>query len=475
MNSRRLFSFCIWTVFIACLSLALDRLHCAVSFTKPWLITTSNTEDEDLYSIWKVAHGQSAYNDPTQIPFTMSYYNWLFYGLYGTVTAFFLHLLQLGDIWLPNIARLLTLFFALAISAFYFAILRRNLALRDFCPAYLLVALSLIATLNPLFGFWIMTARPDVGALAFEIAGIFFLVIHLSRRRLVFALLAGLAFYLAWSFKQTAVTGLVAATLTLLFHRRFAALVFLLLPWIVLVALTLSLGGRDYHYGVITYHTGFTFFIGQSLEIFFSTLAKVPVLPLIIIVLFADALRSARAGKLDALPPEETLFLFATVTALLFGLITACKDGAADNYFLPFSVWSGLWFFRVLPRLDRSYFSAACLGVTALFLGGISLVFLGRAGMIDRRASDLPNEILAQELRKFPAPVFVTDTYGDLPWIQPHPPYFVVPDIHKLETLIDQGYFGTIITLRQEKLSDAALARYELTDHDAYFYYYVRK
>jgi hypothetical protein len=451
-------------------------------------MTTTSTEEENLYPIWKFGHGLPVYNDPTRIPFSISYYNWFFFDFYGAAAAFFLHLFRLGDPWLPTVARLLTFSFAIAGSVLYFAILRQNRALRDFCPAYLLAALGLIATLNPLFGFWVMTARPDVGALAFELAGLFLLVTYLRQPRLALPLIAGLAFYLAWSFKQTAVTGLAASALTLALHRRPVALALMLPPWIILVALSLYFGGHDYRYCVLTAQSEFPIHFRNGLGIFLSTVAKMPLIALVLILLLAEVIRLARAGNLHRLPPEETLFLLATGIALLFGLITAGKDAAAENYFFPFSAWSGLWLFWALPRLGRTYFAPACLGVTALIIGGIVLVFLGRVGMIDRRAQHASLLILAQKIHHLPSPVYVTDTYGDLPWIQPNPPYFVVADIYSieekigeidrsgdLEALMARGYFGTIVTLRGEKLGENALARYDLADHDATYDYYVRK
>src|SRR5438045_9141407 len=46
-------------------------------------VTTSGCEEEALFSLWRFAHGEAVYSDPTLLPYAISYFNWLFYLVYG--------------------------------------------------------------------------------------------------------------------------------------------------------------------------------------------------------------------------------------------------------------------------------------------------------------------------------------------------------------------------------------------------------
>ncbi len=65
--------------------LLLLRATQVISFNEAHHIVTSGFEEESLYAMWKYLHGLPIYNDPHQIPFSASYFNWLFYGVYGSI------------------------------------------------------------------------------------------------------------------------------------------------------------------------------------------------------------------------------------------------------------------------------------------------------------------------------------------------------------------------------------------------------
>jgi hypothetical protein len=64
---------------ITCLTLAAIRIFYDLSLRQPFQIFTSGLEEEALFSVWKYVHGQPVYSDLFSIPFSGSYFNWLFY------------------------------------------------------------------------------------------------------------------------------------------------------------------------------------------------------------------------------------------------------------------------------------------------------------------------------------------------------------------------------------------------------------
>src|SRR6185369_11979167 len=102
-----------WAVIIIAvlnLALAVRRL---VPIFFPWNpdlmpVVTTGCEEEALFSIWKFTRGETVYSDPAMIPYTISYFNWLFYWLYGGVAKLCLSAFDLSDSWLPVVVRGLT-------------------------------------------------------------------------------------------------------------------------------------------------------------------------------------------------------------------------------------------------------------------------------------------------------------------------------------------------------------------------------
>ena len=85
-------------------------------------------------------------------------------------------------------------------------------------------------------------------------------------------------------------------------------------------------------------------------------------------------------------------------------------------------LWIALALERIpSPALTRSIGAAAFLQIISVIS-----VLTGHCGMIDPGSPAQPYEHLARFLAAQPGPVFVQDTYGDLPWISPKAPHFVI-------------------------------------------------
>jgi hypothetical protein len=83
----------------------------------------------------------------------------------------------------------------------------------------------------------------------------------------------------------------------------------------------------------------------------------------------------------------------------------------------------------------------------------------------------------------------VQDTYGDLPWISPAAPHFVIEYTNEVDRragvtfagggwqgLLARGYFATVATCAaRDDITDAMLARYRLVREEAGWRYFARK
>jgi hypothetical protein len=476
---------------VACLALEGARIVANLSLRTPLQLVTSGAEQEALDSIWRAAHGLPVYTDPHAIPYTASCFNWLFYAVYDSVARAVLQGLHLDDAWLPTICRGFTLCLA-TVGVALFAVTIRGLQAAsseatpfprpEIVPWRISLALGILAFFNPLCGFWIITARPDISAVLLELAGGALFFRYLRGGGMGWIALAALALEGAWSFKQSALAALAGVVLTLVLLRRGRALGLLAAMWLGGVMAALLLGGPDYrqqlYLGQI--HSGFS--ATWALRHLGLALVK---MPLIAVALVDWALASKRC-RTDSILRAAGLILISTL-ALDFAAST--KVGAGDYYFLPAGVWSVLWlgfsFGRTGAARANGVFSVALI---LLFLDAVA-VLTGLTGRIDCRDARQPYEHLARYLAARPGPVLVEDTYGDLPWISPTAPHFIVafndgPDRNAgvpfqrggWQGLLAAGYFSTVVTdAGSNEINAALLARYRFVRAEAGWQFFERK
>lgn len=278
--------------------------------------------------------------------------------------------------------------------------------------------------MSPLVGFWAITTRPDVGALAFELLGFLaFLRFNESRKRGTL-LLVVIILYAAWSFKQTAVGVIAGVCLWLLANKRWRDAGIIVVTTFSLYAFTFVIGGTEYAYQVILSMRHQPFIPALGWSIFVRACTKAPLLPLTI-RLFPYLLRTSNQLR----HAGGRLVLWPFPIALAVSGLTAQKEGTSDNYFFLPAALSMLVVLQALQiqavRRNKLVSVAIALCATAQILG-IGLVLVGRAG----RTSPEPEmvektQVLASSLPSLQAPVIVLDKTANLPWIQQRPPHFV--------------------------------------------------
>src|SRR5262249_3321664 len=84
----------------------------------------------------------------------------------------------------------------------------------------LAMSFSTVIWFGPLLGWWTLTARPDIAAACLELAALGYLATHWETLSPRSAFTGGVLCFLAWSFKQTDVSVLLAAALLLGRERK---------------------------------------------------------------------------------------------------------------------------------------------------------------------------------------------------------------------------------------------------------------
>jgi hypothetical protein len=476
-----------------CLLLAALRITAETSFREPLHRQTSGCEEEALFSLWKVTQNQQVYADPFQIPYAISYFNWLFYATYGGVSALALNVMRWPAEWLPTVSRFLTLLLSAGCGfGFLKAAETGGLWPRQFTTATK-ISLAAIAAFSPLFGFYNFTARPDVGALFFELMGLILVFRYVRTKRPALLILATIVLFCAWSFKQTSVLVIGGVCLWFLFHRRYLEVLLISSISSALYLATFLSLGADYAYAVVKSQAHCAFQLSLGAENMIRAFVKSPLLPGALLFWTMAAFSRHARLKDETRTPLSFIFIFS----FLWCVVLSMKEGSSDIYFFGPSMFGTLWLLglwkaaeqapRPSPLVERGFLIGLCLQFVAA-----ALVLSGRSGVIKNEADQLRHRRLAEILDPLPGPVFVGERFGNLPWIQRKPPHFVYAYTYPFDRaagkiynhgglggLIERRYFHTIVLRNSAEPPDSPsfdgqnLAAYERIKSEAGYDFYV--
>jgi hypothetical protein len=442
-------------------------------------LTSTFCEEEGLFPVWKFAKNQAVYADPYSIPFSSSYFNWLFFFVYGGVAKILLPLFHLEDGALPAITRLVTLGFGATSVAIVYAILGLLNPARLVESRLARFACSLFVIVDPLTHSWLYTTRPDIAATTCELFGFWCALRHISTTgRLEFLLGAVIASYAAWCFKQNYVHLLGGFCLFLLLHRRWRQLGLVMMVFSGLLGATLLLGNAEYRHALIGAQMNCRFNLADSWGIFRKAIGLAPQLLATTAALAAAGLTRRRWST----SPTGDLLKATAAVALVVGFLGAAKQGADFNYFIPACAFGMLWGLSLFPtavgdtsessRLTVAFRWAIaamfCIGVANGLLPAARKVMaelLGLGEVADKVIySNIGRDLarLRQHLQELPGPAFLTERPANLPWMQTKAPHFVYSFTYVLDRkvgqpfekggiggLIESGYFETIVVLER--------------------------
>jgi hypothetical protein len=473
----------------ACFVLAFRRVLLNLSFSRPLQMLTTGLEEEALFSIWKFIHGQAVYSDPFAIPFAASYFNWLFYSAYGFTSSVVMELLGLNDEWLPTVTHSISLFLGLlCIPASTFIV--RDLVGHSRKRRLLLgLGVGLLVAFNPLSGWWTLSARPDIGALLLEVVALFLCLRYVRSGSLLDLFATVSVAYLAWSFRQTAVSVISGLCLFLILRSRWGHLALAAGSTLAMYLATFRFGGAEYWSNTVV-STGATRFIAwHGFNNFMQAGRKSPLL-LCGFVAFAVLMLQIREKRAR---PDSILLAASWAFSLCWSLATSMKVGASDNYFIS-STAIGLFFAISVASwagdsgTERRASGALLAAVMTAQVVSCLAVLGGAAGRLDLREDEVPTLALKRVLAGSEGPILATDRWLNLPWINPGSPSFVFAYVYRseslqqgayegggLEGLIDRQYFRRIVVPKgsSDFLLREISERYRMDSQDRLFIYYT--
>jgi hypothetical protein len=434
----------------------------AISFSEPLQLTTSGAESEFIYSVWTYVKGLVLYPDLTKIPFTATFYNWMFYVLYGEISGTVLRVFSLSDDWLPTITRLITLAGGIIGSALAYHTFVALLKIEGRGLKVLSAAFAIYLFFGPLPGFFAFTTRPDTWAIVFDIGAIFvFLVLYREKPLTAVLLFCGLT-YAAWSFKQIFVFGPGTVGLFLLLNRDWRHLAVLVFVTWSAWGLTLWIGGPAYTQ-LLFFRNSVVMLSPETMVRSFSNFS-VKFLPGLAGLAAIVAIPSFRRMTIEAIRRDDVAKIAALGLLVTTGISLAAslKEGAAEYYFLPQTYYIALLVLTTLSRMTKTMsvpnvaWGVLSLGWVAAFLA-VASVLMGFKGVLSVRYIHEQFLMAKPCLQAMKQPAFVSNSMLSLPWIMPAKQHFVL-HYHYLKDhaagikmeqggiggLMDKGYFATL-------------------------------
>ena len=452
------------------------------------LLTTSGGESISIYNIMKAQRGLVLYEDPREPPnYPTTLYNAGFYQTYAVMTAAF----RDDTDRLVLAIRLLTLVLACVglsgLLVYTWMSLKREPSGRPSALVASVMTLAAIsATLGAVPGWWLLTARPDVGAVAFCAVGLALALGVRPGREWSIGLSAGVCFAVAWSFKQSCVFLLAGLCLSAIIQRRGRFLVALALPVVAVGVGFAACLGPEYRYNAF-FATALSAFELRNLAHLTTRLALKGAFPITAAVFALFLLPRAHWLRED----ERTSLVACWWTSLIGGMVTCCRNGSELNYF--FELWVVVGFLAVTlarvmispptPRSNLPDGVPSRLAIVALFCvslvsaGADTACLLGGGRFGNARLVMTGEELTELENAKALAiqadgAVFCQPALTGLAWDLPFPayvyddyPYFHAPALRKgllhgkgLSGLIAGHHFQVLILQRDSlPLLDAAV------------------
>ncbi|GAB6052607.1 hypothetical protein JCM17960_14270 [Magnetospira thiophila] len=447
---------------LACLLLMGLRIDSSFSTREPLQLITSGWEQQPLYDIWRAVKGMPLYTDVTRIPYAIAFYNWGFYAFYGELTALGLRLLDLGDAWLPTVARFITLAGCLFGVGWTTSLLRRTGDGSEPTPLGLALPFALLLFFGPLVGFWGFTVRPDIWAMALEILGLLLFWRNLPRRPLVAVGMAALLFYGAWSFKHVNVTATVTVALYLLATRRWGLAMLFSALLFGAYGLTFVIGGPLY-FSSLFQTAQVSWNLAGTVHIFVNWMVKATPVLLPLAALLLLYVRDAGFRR-DLHRAPSSLFLgIGVFVSFLFMLPGTAKEGAAENYyFMPMFFLLAATHHALVLALQSDgpwrrlplHFGAAGWSAN---IAAIGLVLGGVQGVISVDDQHQLNSRYKACIADLPKPTLTDTQYLSLPWMNLSEQAFILNYNYPLQRaagvpferggiggLVEEGYFASI-------------------------------
>ena len=400
---------------INCFILLISRIIYNISFSEPLHLFTSGLEEEVLLSIWESMNNNNIFTDHTQFPYRRAMYNWLFYDYYSYILDKILKLSNITEMWIPTICRLIT-FLCTPILFLYTLKLLKMLS-KD---KILVFGIAIMITYGPLTGYWVITTRPDIYALLFEIAAIYIFFKYIDNINYFKLFIISIILYLAWSFKQTNITTLLSIFTYFIVKKDIKHIIFMFFMMSIMILMTFYILGIEYLQSVTFYN----YYVHRSVSHVFLYFFKfiIKTMPINILVLFCifKYIQNKKTNILINLSNQMYFAIIGILYSIVILLSTVTHIGSADNYYFVFTVYLSIFTLILYSSVDCKHKKISSIfNFTGWFLAFISILFpmINLHGSINLPKYNMQIKTLNECKIHIDQPFFTSNPYFSLPWI----------------------------------------------------------
>lgn len=393
-------------------------------------------ENQVMYGIWKVQEGHPLYAWPYKDFFQLTLYNFASYHLYAKILLLF-------HVHGPQImlyGRYLTVLFA-ACGAFIQTRLLCFLAAGSMSRAVkaAILVISFYTWFNSFFpGYYPISIRPDMVAVAVSLLGLYCLVRYTAGGRMGWVIAAGALWACAWCIKQADVAFIFGAWVYLVLCRKWRETMILTAVFWAPVGLVLLAGSPEYRWNILKAPTVNALSLKDGLREFLKGAALSSFSWTFAVFLPLYLSRMPRTGSESMLKtlgkrmcpgdPLAPIGLLASVVicGCVPSFIALCKKGSSLNQMLELFVAATTLSFILALRVAAILPGATArrLRLVVFFLLLSMCAFplcqlaMHRIGPIVRAtdadmARDEKFSLFLESLKK---PIFIDDEIYSLPW-----------------------------------------------------------
>ena len=238
--------FCLGAILLGIIALSI-RLTSVAHQADVYLTTT---EETSVYAIWRVQNGFPLYQFPYEGNYTLTLYNFMFYYFY----AYALSIFGVENEGILLYGKLVSLGFGVigfVGSLILFRRMTRDRSVSRWGRTLGQLVIASVWVTSNFIQLFSLTIRPDMAGWSFVVLGLLAAITCIQNKSIRLAILASFFFWLAWSFKQSLAISFACTCLYVLLVRRdWKLFLGLCLPFALLTALSIFIGGEAYTYNI---------------------------------------------------------------------------------------------------------------------------------------------------------------------------------------------------------------------------------
>ena len=344
-------------LFVICLSLLLVRFFNTISFLEPLHVQTGGAEDTSFIGIWYIKNGILGYdhflkfnidiNNPNI--FSLFHYNWLFYHLNSFSIIVSQKLFNLSDLWLPTIVRINC--FILSFFSFWIFYNSSNLLNKNKLSFFF----SFFLIFGPLTGYWVISGKPDIFYIFFEILAIYIILRTQNNRNYLNITIILVLLYFSWSIKQTSIVTISSFAFYLLLRKRFSFFIYIIFIFSSFLILTKILGPNQLFESIFWQGgAAISFNFNHFFKIFLDSLSKGLIVYVGLFCIFLNIFLKSNFISYYKSLNENQIFLIIGTLFSSSQILFSFHYGSAVNYYYPFFIYSGLFLFSEIDNLTKN-------------------------------------------------------------------------------------------------------------------------